>query len=283
VIAQLVYQVAPGRTRSHVLTGDDGIGRDPALAVRIDHAGVSRRHARIRRQGSDWWIEDLRSTNGTFLNGQAITRERLRHLDVVTLGKAVDLVFVLGLGAVAHGAEAPPSRRPEALRGSGPPTRLELTPEELQELTALREADGLPDAADRPTVSLGRPRPERGLEHAPSPPPPPASAPAAGPHPIAALHLTAPGLAFTLDRPGPYLIGRDPGAAFRVNDTSVSRRHARITLSPDRLAALLEDAGSTNGTELNGRWLETPEALADGDRIGVGRLVFEVRVVRGSS
>jgi pSer/pThr/pTyr-binding forkhead associated (FHA) protein len=291
VIAQLVYQVAPGRTRSHVLTGDDGIGRHPSLTVCIDRSGVSRRHARIQRHGSDWWIEDLRSTNGTFLNGQAITRERLRHLDVVTLGKAVELVFVLGLGVVAQRA-VPPPRRAEAVRRSTTETRIELTPEELKELAELREtlAQALPPAAKSPTAQLSRPRGETPPRPAPPRPPspalparplPPAPASAPRPLPIAALHLTAPGLAFALDRPGSYLIGRDPGATFHVNETSVSRRHARIVLAPDRLGAQLEDAGSTNGTEHNGRWLDKPAALADGDRIGVGRLVFEVRIVRG--
>ena len=71
------------------------VGREPGMAVNIALAGVSRRHARIVWDGKSHWIEDLKSTNGTFINGQAVQRERLRHLDVITLGKKVDLVFVV--------------------------------------------------------------------------------------------------------------------------------------------------------------------------------------------
>ncbi|HEV8231630.1 MAG TPA: FHA domain-containing protein [Thermoanaerobaculia bacterium] len=64
--------------------------------VRVPMEGVSRRHAKIFRDGNDYWIEDLGSSNGTFLNGVRLTkRERLKHLDVVTLGRSTDLIFVL--------------------------------------------------------------------------------------------------------------------------------------------------------------------------------------------
>jgi len=61
---------------------------------RVVVRGVSRHHARIVRDGTQSFIEDTGSTNGTFLNGQKITRERLEHLDVITLGRDVDLIAV---------------------------------------------------------------------------------------------------------------------------------------------------------------------------------------------
>ena len=60
----------------------------------VSVAGVSRHHARITREGDAYWLEDAGSTNGTFLNGERVTRERLRHLDVITLGRDVDLISV---------------------------------------------------------------------------------------------------------------------------------------------------------------------------------------------
>ena len=49
---------------------------------RVEVTGISRHHARIVRDGADFWLEDSGSTNGTFVNGLRVARERLRHLDV---------------------------------------------------------------------------------------------------------------------------------------------------------------------------------------------------------
>src|SRR5439155_14881115 len=63
---------------------------------RVVVRGISRYHARVLREGSSYFLEDAGSTNGTFLNGQRITRERIEHLDVITLGRDVDLIVVTG-------------------------------------------------------------------------------------------------------------------------------------------------------------------------------------------
>ncbi len=83
------------------------LGRDKAAAVSVPVEGVSRHHARISWDGKSHWLEDLKSMNGTFLNGRAVTRERLYHLDVITLGKQLDVVFLL------QGAAS----RPEKVKG----------------------------------------------------------------------------------------------------------------------------------------------------------------------
>ena len=86
----------PGVTLAFELKSDEAVvGRDSGLAATIPLEGVSRQHARILWDGLAYWLEDLKSTNGTLLNGQRIVRDRLRHLDVITLGKKADLVFVL--------------------------------------------------------------------------------------------------------------------------------------------------------------------------------------------
>ena len=69
-------------------SGDHTIGRDPRCAVCLDDASVSRRHARIRvARTGDAVIEDLDSTNGTFVEGRRVKGERpLRDGDRVTIG-----------------------------------------------------------------------------------------------------------------------------------------------------------------------------------------------------
>lgn len=70
------------------------IGAADDNEFRVVLRGISRYHARILKDGTHYWLEDAGSTNGTFLNGQRVTRERLQHLDVITLGRDVDLIVV---------------------------------------------------------------------------------------------------------------------------------------------------------------------------------------------
>jgi hypothetical protein len=68
------------------------IGRLPDNAVIIDNPAVSGHHARVFHEGPLVILEDLRSTNGTFVNGRPITRHVLQHGDEVLVGKH-SLVF----------------------------------------------------------------------------------------------------------------------------------------------------------------------------------------------
>ena len=63
------------------------IGRRPDNDLVLDHAAVSGRHARIVKVQSVFFLEDLGSTNGTFVNERQIERKQLLDTDVVTIGK----------------------------------------------------------------------------------------------------------------------------------------------------------------------------------------------------
>jgi DNA-binding winged helix-turn-helix (wHTH) protein len=73
---------------------------------------------------------------------------------------------------------------------------------------------------------------------------------------------------------GENVLGRDPGAAVFLDMNSVSRKHARIVVAKG--IATIEDLGSRNGTFVQGRRIEKPTALSNGDRIKIGAasLVF---------
>lgn len=61
------------------------IGRESENAVEIRDKRVSRRHARIFPSGDRWWVEDLSSSNGTFLDGERITKRPLHAESVLQL------------------------------------------------------------------------------------------------------------------------------------------------------------------------------------------------------
>jgi putative peptide zinc metalloprotease protein len=69
-------------------------------------------------------------------------------------------------------------------------------------------------------------------------------------------------------------IGRAPGSTVRLDDPAVSRRQARISVAGGEV--LLEDAGSSYGTWLDGRRLDGREPLRDGSRIRIGDLELVV-------
>ncbi|MDY6872612.1 MAG: FHA domain-containing protein [Chloroflexota bacterium] len=70
------------------------LGRDLANEIAISDPEVSRRHARFLLQEENVIIEDLGSTNGTFLNGQRISSpQQLRAGDVITFGENIVVVF----------------------------------------------------------------------------------------------------------------------------------------------------------------------------------------------
>lgn len=67
---------------------------------------------------------------------------------------------------------------------------------------------------------------------------------------------------------GSYVIGRDPEGDIFLNDITVSRRHARIDITPFKIK--LKDLNSLNGTYVNGVRIEEAE-LKSGDEIQIGK------------
>ncbi len=63
------------------------LGRRPYNDVVFDNLAVSGEHAVVAVSDGEYTIEDLNSTNGTFVNGRSITRHTLRHGDAIEIGK----------------------------------------------------------------------------------------------------------------------------------------------------------------------------------------------------
>jgi pSer/pThr/pTyr-binding forkhead associated (FHA) protein len=94
VIAKLIGRTGPTAGQDFTINDEARLGASLENDIRILAPGVSRKHARVWRENDHFWIEDVGATNGTFLNGARIQRAEVRHLDVITLGRAVDLIFL---------------------------------------------------------------------------------------------------------------------------------------------------------------------------------------------
>jgi hypothetical protein len=73
---------------STLLTVGRGLNND----VILEDARVSRHHAELRYKTRRFWVSDLGSTNGTFVNGERVTEQALRSGDTISLG-GLEMVF----------------------------------------------------------------------------------------------------------------------------------------------------------------------------------------------
>ncbi len=63
------------------------LGRRPYNDIVIDNLAISGEHAVLEMQGGQVYLEDMDSTNGTYVNGKAAKRQLLQHGDVIDVGK----------------------------------------------------------------------------------------------------------------------------------------------------------------------------------------------------
>lgn len=94
----LIYPPGPDMGRRFPLgTAEVVIGRGSDVDIQIDRDSVSRRHAQVLRSGDGWVVEDLDSTNGTYVNDQVVKRAELRDTDFLKIGAAI-FKFLKGSG-----------------------------------------------------------------------------------------------------------------------------------------------------------------------------------------
>ncbi|MBI5532582.1 MAG: GGDEF domain-containing protein [Deltaproteobacteria bacterium] len=93
--ASLTMISGPETGKVFSLLASTTLGRSIECAIRIDDGNVSRVHARITREPGCYVVEDLGSRNGTFVDGERVTRRELRDGDRVQLGASIQLRFAL--------------------------------------------------------------------------------------------------------------------------------------------------------------------------------------------
>ncbi len=80
---------------------------------------------------------------------------------------------------------------------------------------------------------------------------------------------------------GENVLGREGDDVVALQSPTVSRRHARVTVSA--MDATIEDLGSKNGTYVNETRVATPVSVVDGDTVRIGSLMFTIRFTRAGT
>jgi ABC transport system ATP-binding/permease protein len=81
--APFIFRILPGNIKT--------MGRSPGAQFIMDAAMVSRLHCRLTAGAAELQVDDLESTNGTFVNGQRVTRASLKEGDTLGVGR-VELI-----------------------------------------------------------------------------------------------------------------------------------------------------------------------------------------------
>ena len=95
--ALLLVKRGPNAGSTFLLDADmSSLGRDPKSDVFLDDITVSRVHARIERRAGGFFVKDLDSLNGTYLNGDAVEETKLARGDELQIGKFKLVFFSAG-------------------------------------------------------------------------------------------------------------------------------------------------------------------------------------------
>jgi ABC transport system ATP-binding/permease protein len=219
------------------------VGRAEGNDLILAEGGVSRRHARFFLEGSALMVEDLGSANGTMVNGQPIEGPtKLDPMMTVVLG---DYEVTVKAGAKTRSSKSDKAPAKPSVRSMRAINR----PEGLAKRSEGRPTKMVP--ALKGPASTGAKRPSRAGSVGPS---------------LRGLSGVVTGKIFPLT--GAMVVGRIAGVDLRVDDDSVSRRHAEVEIRGSEV--VLRDLGSANGTTVNGTPISEDTPLSAGDIIQFG-------------
>ena len=277
------------------------LGRHPDCDIILTADGVSGRHCKITKNPQGWVLEDLGSSNGTFVNNLKITKPTLVSTsDTITLGLVCPFPWA-NLAECKSPLPPPippkvPAPRSEVVKviGRHPECDIVLTVDGVSGkhcmvtqqgniwlLEDLKSSNGVfvngnrissprqITSNDQITLGLSCPFPWDKLE--------PTKAPVYGTtyEPKGKVTQSKPSAVITAVPPAKgdsLIIGRNSSCDQVIAEPMVSARHAKIKWVTN--GAIIEDLGSSNGTFVNGVKVDQPTLIKAGDIIGLGSYTF---------
>ena len=255
------------------------IGSGQNCSVVVEQPTVSARHCRLSVVGGKFILEDLASTNGTFVNGyrmQAHTPVEVSEADTVLLGPNVSMPWPVTLqrsttAKTVDGSTITIGRNPESK------VALDFEMISWDHARVTRQGDTwiIEDCNSRNGTALNR------IDN---------KIKTAELHPDDEIYLGSYKLSASqlltgkriskgpkgymrVDFPGNRIvIGRDPGCDHPLDNPTISRQHVVLERTPE--GVFVEDMGSRNGTYLNGVGITSRELIKPGEEIELGSYRF---------
>jgi pSer/pThr/pTyr-binding forkhead associated (FHA) protein len=268
--------------------GKISVGRKAGSDIRIELSSVSSEHASlISPARGQWTIADEGSRNGTFVDGNKLTKGTAMPLPVastVRFGAEVKLTFLDGAAmervlkqldpVLTRVASAPPA---------APPPR-QWAPAPALNVTAAEEEPVARALSPSDIAAVARDGSAPAYELPPPPPPPapvpgaPARAPAAAESPLALVCDPFPPVGLVTGTP--VVVGRAVGCDLILPHPNVSRRHASFLRQGSTVT--VEDMGSGNGTWVAKKQVKGA-AIAPGTEVGIGPYKLKLTVTKASA
>jgi ABC-type multidrug transport system ATPase subunit/pSer/pThr/pTyr-binding forkhead associated (FHA) protein/ABC-type multidrug transport system permease subunit len=255
------------------------VGRAPDCDLVVGLSEVSSRHCRLTEIAGGFLLEDLNSSNGTFVNGQRIRGAvRVTRDDQVTLGQRIPLPWPEDLPEVIVATEIAPAG-PRVIR-VGRASDNDVVLENLTvsshhaRITFRGGCATIEDLGSSNGTAIGHPSQRI------------TRAPLSATDVVYLGSLKVPATRLLADRDSPLgqssanvtfrgesmVFGRHPDCDQVLNYPMVSARHARLSRRGQQL--VLEDLGSSNGTFVNGQRVRAAVLIQPGDVIGLGTFTF---------
>jgi pSer/pThr/pTyr-binding forkhead associated (FHA) protein len=269
------------------------IGKSAENSIQLYPGPISGRHARIffDKKANAYFLEDLRSRNGTRVDGIRVTgKERLGSLSIITLANSFDFIFQVFDVATPVKAVQQPVQEPKQPVQSKvesktqvsadflPPPPIKQTPPR-KEKTKIDAGKTMIGGDFLPLPQMGQPSSDSGQKTVISndvfmPPnipqqPAPAQPVSAGVFVLEFKDIKGQSRSFTL-KEGENILGRAETCQVAIEDASLSRNHAVITIRGDKV--FVKDLGSKNHTFIDNKKIVGDVEVRPGTEIIFGLL-----------